>query len=40
MRNWLPAYMKDYEYIAQPFWIEDMWGNKVGNYQYLKQELL
>lgn len=40
MQNWLPAYMEDYEYIAQPFWTENMWGNKVGNYQYLKQELL
>ena len=40
MKNWLPSYMKDYEYIAQPFWIENTWGNTVGNYQYLKQELL
>lgn len=37
--NWLPAYMKEYEAEAQPFWIKDCWGEKVGNYEYIKRAL-
>lgn len=37
--NWLPSYMKGYESIAQPFWIYDTSGNKIGNYAYIKQVL-
>lgn len=35
--NWLPFYMKDYESDAQPFWIKNAYGEKVGNYTYIKQ---
>jgi len=37
--NWLPLYMKDYESDAQPFWIKNYFGEKVGNYAYIKQVL-
>lgn len=37
--NWLPSYMKDYESDAQPFWIKNYLGEKVGNYAYIKQVL-
>lgn len=37
--NWLPSYMKDYESDAQPFWITNYWGEKIGNYSYIKQVL-
>ena len=37
--NWLPSYMKDYESIAVPFWITNQTGNRIGNYQYLKEAL-
>lgn len=37
--NWLPSYMKEYESVAQPFWTKDFWGNKVGNYAYIKRVL-
>lgn len=37
--NWLPFYMKDYELQAEPFWIKNADGKKVGNYAFLKQAL-
>ena len=37
--SWLPSYMKDYEDNAVPFWIKDIYGNKVGNYSYIKEVL-
>lgn len=37
--GWLPAYMKDYENIAQPFWKYNALGNKVGNYEHIKKAL-
>lgn len=37
--NWLPSYMKDYELDAQPFWIKNNDGDKVGNYTYIKEVL-
>lgn len=36
---WLPFYMKDYELQAEPFWIKNADGKKVGNYAFLKQAL-
>ena len=37
--TWLPSYMKDYEKEAQPFWIYNTRGEKVGNYAYIKETL-
>ena len=37
--SWLPDYMSDYEDYAHPFWKKDAWGNKVGDYQYIKAAL-
>ena len=37
--NWLPSYMKGYEEKAYPFWIKNSFGEKVGNYTYIKQVL-
>lgn len=37
--NWLPFYMKDYESIAQPFWITNAYGERIGNYPYIKRVL-
>lgn len=37
--DWLPTYLKPYESIAEPFWIKNYYGNKTGNYQYVKKEL-
>lgn len=37
--SWLPWYLDDYEDVAQPFWVKDAYGNKVGNYTFIKQEL-
>lgn len=37
--HWLPSYMQRYESIAEPFWTRDYWGNKVGNYHFIKKEL-
>ena len=37
--HWLPSYMEGYEEIAKPFWTINAWGNKVGNYQYIKEVL-
>ena len=38
-QQWLPAYMDGYEDIAKPFWITNESGNKVGDYQYIKEVL-
>ena len=37
--NWLPSYMKEYESIAQPFWVKDSNGNRIGNYYMIKEAL-
>ena len=37
--NWLPAYMNDYESVAEPFWIKDSRGTRFGNYGFLKKAL-
>lgn len=38
-RVWLPSYMQGYEHIARPFWKRDIWNNKVGDYQFIKEAL-
>lgn len=38
-KSWLPSYMKNYEYKAKPFWVCNNYGNKVGNYEFIKEEL-
>lgn len=37
--NWLPSYMEGYEDCAKPFWRYDAYGNKVGDYAYIKEVL-
>lgn len=37
--GWLPGYLKEYESVAEPFWVKDYRGDKVGNYQYIKKAL-
>lgn len=37
--HWLPTYMQGYESIAEPFWTKNYWGDKVGNYYFIKKEL-
>ena len=37
--DWLPEYMKDYKEEAHPFWIKNLWGEKIGDYQYIKKAL-
>ncbi len=37
--NWLPEYMKAYQNAAHPFWKYDYLGRKVGDYQFIKEEL-
>lgn len=37
--TWLPSYMKDYELDANPFWTKNSFGEKVGDYKYIKQAL-
>lgn len=37
--EWLPSYMKDYEYSAKPFWTINYRGEKVGDYSYIKEVL-
>lgn len=37
--GWLPSYLKDYESLAQPFWVKDSLGRRVGNYSFIKGEL-
>lgn len=36
---WLPHYMREYEYYAQPFWINGLAGGKIGNYMFIKKAL-
>ena len=37
--GWLPKYMKDCASIAEPFWIKDRSGCRIGNYQFIKEAL-
>lgn len=37
--SWLPSYMKEFDLQAEPFWIKNKSGEKVGNYAFLKQAL-
>lgn len=37
--NWLPSYMNDYKEDAHPFWKKNAFGEKVGDYQYIKKAL-
>lgn len=37
--TWLPSYLKGYEDEARPFWIRNAYGQKVGDYSYIKQVL-
>lgn len=37
--SWLPFYMKGYEKCAHPFWKRSLVGNKVGDYEYIKNQL-
>ena len=37
--SWLPSYMRDYEYSAEPFWIKNVYGERTGNYQFIKGAL-
>lgn len=38
--EWIPNYMdKYYAIMAEPFWIKNSIGNKVGNYEFIKKAL-
>lgn len=37
--RWLPHYMEQYANLAQPFWVKNYFGEKVGNYSYIKKAL-
>lgn len=37
--NWLPPYMNGYEKHAFPFWYVNAYGQRVGNYQRIKEVL-
>ena len=37
--DWLPTYMSDYNDQAQPFWVKNEYGEKVGNYAFIKKAL-
>lgn len=37
--GWLPGYLSDYEDDAHPFWTKNVFGNKIGDYQYIKKAL-
>ncbi len=37
--EWLPSYMKGYESIAHPFWKRNAFGEKAGDYDFIKREL-
>ena len=37
--NWIPSYMKDYEIYAEQFCKINALGEKVGNYDYIKEVL-
>lgn len=37
--DWLPSYMKKFEAEARPFWVKNIWGQRIGDYSYIKQVL-
>ncbi len=37
--GWLPSYMREHEDVAHPFWIRNYYGEKVGNYEFIKKAL-
>ncbi|MBR0405800.1 MAG: hypothetical protein IJI68_11495 [Eggerthellaceae bacterium] len=37
--GWLPSYMKGCGDCAEPFWVRDALGNRVGNYAFVKRVL-
>ena len=37
--DWLPTYMSDYKGQAEPFWVKNKYGERVGNYTYIKKAL-
>lgn len=37
--GWLPEYMKEFEEDAHPFWKKNVVGEKIGDYQYIKEAL-
>lgn len=37
--SWLPYYMYEYKHLAEPFWIYNDSLKKVGNYQFIRQQL-
>ena len=37
--TWFPGYMSGYESIAHPFWKRNVYGEKVGDYDFIKKEL-
>ena len=37
--EWLPSYMKEYEDQAQPVWIKNSEGERIGNYDFIKKAL-
>lgn len=37
--NWLPSYMQGYKDNAEPFWIKNSLGGKIGNYRFIKNAL-
>lgn len=37
--EWLPSYMIEYKDIARPFWTTNYWGQRVGDYSYIKEAL-
>ncbi len=39
MSDWLPPYMKDFVNSARPFWIKNAYGNKEGDYGFIKWAL-
>ena len=37
--EWFPTYMDGYESIAHPFWRRNAFGEKIGDYEFIKKEL-
>lgn len=37
--SWLPNYMSEYKNVAKPFWKRNDFENKVGDYQFIKEQL-
>ena len=37
--DWMPSYMEDYKLVAHPFWVKNVSGEKVGDYDYIKKAL-